>query len=198
MGRPREFDREEKLDRAMRLFWKRGYDGVSLQNLLDELEINNSSFYHAFESKEALFSEVLDYYFKKVGAFRVAPLFEEGKSARERLENYFGRLVQLNMSPKNPDGCLIASSAAIAPGTNPAVAKRITEVVRETKTRIENALVNVLTAGQQRREISPEIDAKSLAKLLVTIVFGLNLLARATKSRAEMEEVVRRAIEMCC
>ena len=197
MGRPREFDRDETIARAMRLFWKKGYEGVSLQNLLDELEIQNSSFYHAFQSKEALFDEVLNYYFHKIGAYRVAPLLE-GLAVRETLENYFERLIHLNMSAKHPGGCLIANCAILTSSSNPAVAEKVTEVVHATKTRLETAFYNLLKRGQESGEVRAEINLRAQARLMVMTVFGLNLLARAAKSRKELEEATEAAIQMIC
>jgi TetR/AcrR family transcriptional regulator, transcriptional repressor for nem operon len=197
MGRPREFDRDKTIERAMRLFWKKGYEGVSLQNLLDELEINNSSFYHAFQSKEALFDEVLDYYFHKVGAYRIAPLLE-GKPVRETLENYFERLIDVNFTSKLPGGCLIANSVVLASSSNPTIATKVSKAVQATTTRMETAFFNLLKRGRETGEVTKEFDLQAHARFMVTVIFGLNLLTRASKSREELKELTQMAIQMCC
>ena len=181
----------------MRLFWKKGYEGVSLQNLLDDLEINNSSFYHAFQSKEALFDEVLSYYFHKVGAYRVAPL-QEDKPVRETLQNYFDRLIEVNFSSKLPGGCLIANSVVLASSSNPTIAAKVSEAVLATTNRLETLFYDLLKRGRESGEVSKEFDLRAHARLMVTVVFGLNLLTRASKSREELKEATQMAIQMCC
>src|ERR1700733_11591921 len=83
-GRPREFDRSRALDKAMRLFWSRGYDAVSMADLRAELGVTQASLYAAFGSKEQLFQEAVELYRQTAGFSTTAALAAEG-SAREAI-----------------------------------------------------------------------------------------------------------------
>jgi TetR/AcrR family transcriptional repressor of nem operon len=195
MGRPREFDRDQAVQIAMQLFWKKGFEKVSLKNLLEEMGISNSSFYHAFRNKEDLFEEALNYYFHKIGAMRTAPL-QEGKSVKESLRNYFDRLIQINLDPKLPGGCLIANSTQLVASKNPRISTKTMNKIQASLDRLEFAFYTVFKEGQDRGEVRPDLDARLQSRLFVSIVFGLNIIARVFKDRKQMEDVAHAAIQL--
>jgi TetR/AcrR family transcriptional repressor of nem operon len=179
----------------MRLFWRNGFEAVSIQDLLDELKITNSSFYHAFESKEALFDEVLKFYYQKIGAMRIAPLLEDS-SPTLCLRNYFDRLIELNLNPKSPGGCLIANSAQLLDNQAPKISRKLSKTVQASLDRMENALYELLKRGKEEKEFRANLDARSTARLFVSIVYGLNVIARTFHDRKQLEDVAQAAIQL--
>src|ERR1700728_2699760 len=83
-GRPREFDRGQALERAMRLFWSRGYDAISMADLRAELGITQASLYAAFGSKEQLFRDAVDLY-RQTAGFSTTDALAKGVIAREAI-----------------------------------------------------------------------------------------------------------------
>src|ERR1700743_3522276 len=103
-GRPREFDLDQALERALDLFWRRGYEGTSMSDLTDALGITRASLYAAFGSKEGLFQRVMDRYEARSGAYRAAA--EVAPTALEAVRLLVTGPVDLHGDKKNPPGCL--------------------------------------------------------------------------------------------
>src|ERR1051325_3475900 len=103
-GRPRQFDTEKALDRALTVFWQKGYEGASLLDLTRAMGINRPSLYAAFGNKEALFRKALDRYAEGQAAYIRAAL--EAPTARAVAERLLHGTVELLTDPRNPRGCL--------------------------------------------------------------------------------------------
>src|SRR5271156_3918908 len=104
-GRPRNFCTETVLDRAMEVFWRKGYEGASLSDLTEAMGINRPSLYAAFGDKEALFRKVLDRYEEGPAAYVYEALKE--RTARAVAESLLRRAAKGSIDPRNPRGCLM-------------------------------------------------------------------------------------------
>src|SRR5215204_6288141 len=104
-GRPREFDIDEALDRALEVFWRRGYEGASLPELTEAMGINRPSLYAAFGNKEALFRKAIDRYVDRTAA----PVREALREpmARGVVERLLCASVDLITDPGHPRGCFL-------------------------------------------------------------------------------------------
>jgi len=193
-GRPREFDREVALEAAMQLFWEKGYDRTSLQDLLDALEISNSSFYQAFKSKEDLFEEVLSYYFSFVGKPRLA-ILREGKSVPTTLNKYFNHLIDASLEQNGPTGCLIVNTAVSLKPQDQRIARRIQEVVTASYERLENTLLDLLLKGKERDELRPDLDLRTAARMLAAVAYGLHVMTKGLQDVEVLRDVAAGAIE---
>src|SRR5271154_20593 len=105
-GRPREFDREQGLQKAMQLFWSLGYDSTSMADLRAGLGIAQASLYAAFGSKEQLFREAVDRYRRTTG-FSTTRALESGATAREAIHEMLQAAVDAFSAPGAPGGCLL-------------------------------------------------------------------------------------------
>src|SRR3984957_2651155 len=103
MGRPRSFDIDRALDRALLVFWRKGYEGASLSDLTKAVGINRPSLYAAFGDKEALFRKALDRYLKGPAAYTQEALREP--TARAVVERLLLGAADLNAAPRHPGGC---------------------------------------------------------------------------------------------
>ncbi len=108
-GRPREFDIDEALDAALKVFWRKGYEGASLSDLTESMGINRPSLYAAFGDKEQLFRRVLARYVEGPVGY-VSKALEE-PTARRVAEGLLSRAVDLVTDSQNPHGCLLVQVA---------------------------------------------------------------------------------------
>src|SRR6202030_34735 len=109
MGRPRSFDLDEALERALQVFWRKGYEGASLSDLTKAVGVNRPSLYAAFGDKEALFRKALDRYLNGPAAYTQEALKEPTVCAV--VDRLLRGAVDLNTSPRNPGGCLTVQGA---------------------------------------------------------------------------------------
>src|ERR1700730_63736 len=114
LGRPRAFDPDVALDRAMHVFWAKGYEGASLSNLTRAMRINRPSLYAAFGNKEQLFGRVLDRYMNGPLAFFQKAL--AARKARDVIEQIFFGVADMAGDPRAPAGCLVVQGAPAGGG----------------------------------------------------------------------------------
>ncbi len=103
-GRPREFDMDQAIERALELFWRRGYEGTSMSDLTEALGITRASLYAAFGNKEGLFQRVMDRYEARSGAYRADA--ERAPTSLETVRLLLTGPVDLHGDKRNPPGCL--------------------------------------------------------------------------------------------
>src|SRR4030081_1680148 len=108
-GRPRSFDTEKALDRALQVFWRKGYEGTSLPDLTEAMGINRPSLYAAFGNKEGLFRKALDRYAERSGGLMCEAMKEP--SARAAAERLLRATADALTDPRNPRGCLAVQAA---------------------------------------------------------------------------------------
>jgi AcrR family transcriptional regulator len=186
-GRPRAFDREAALDKAMRLFWLKGYESTAISDLTAELGIGAPSLYAAFGPKEALYVEALGHYRVNFEAF-VWDNFKAAATARQAVEALLmdsaaaltGSLVEM------PTGCMVTLSVI-----DGQVHRELGELVRSARAvtleRLEARLVRAIAEG----ELPAALDVRALARFAQTVQNGMSLLARDGVCRAELEDVAR-------
>ncbi len=186
-GRPREFDLNRALERAMQLFWRQGYDGTSLNDLTRELGVTRPSLYAAFESKETLFLKALDLYEARAG-YREAALTAPTASAYARalLEG----AADLHGDKKNPPGCLgVQGALACAPESD---AIR-TELIRRRKIG-ESIIRERLKRFKAEGDLPPEADPGDLARYLSIVIYGITVQAAGGATRKELRSAAELAL----
>lgn len=181
-GRPRGFDRDAALDRAIRLFWRKGYEATSVRDLSDELGIGQPSLYNAFGGKRALFDEALDVYERKYGEFIDAALNEEPTAAlamRRILTEAPARYTRRGL----PRGCLVTSGDA---GTDDADVRAAMSRIREhNTTRLRHKIEADIAAGS----LPHDTNATGLAGYVMSVLNGLVQRARDGATRRELESI---------
>jgi AcrR family transcriptional regulator len=187
-GRPREFDVDQALGRALAVFWRKGYEGSTLPDLTRAMGINRPSLYAAFGSKEGLFRRVLDRYAEGPTAYVREALNEP--TARAVAERLLGGTVDLVTDRRNPRGCLLVQGAlacgeAAEPVRRELISRRLAgeAAIRE---RFERALAEGdLPAGSHPAD---------LARYLVAIIHGIAVQAAGGASRAQLRRVAALAL----
>ncbi len=190
MARPREFDVDEALDRATEVFWTRGYEATSVQDLVDALGVNRASLYATFGDKAQLFSAVIDRYRENVNTLIEGALAPPTKGAAA-VRAWFMALIRMGTRPEGPRGCLLIG-ALYSCGTGPdALRDQVLAGVRASTDRLQAALA-------RDPEIAAREDVRALARFFAAQGHGLAVLARAGVRRQELEaaaEVALRVVE---
>lgn len=175
-GGPRTFDRDQAVATAMRLFWRHGYEGVSLNDLTAAIGIAPPSLYAAFGSKAGLYREALDRY---SGLPRALSNLGETASLLETVETLLKRAVDAVTDPDEERGCMISSGMIQCGEDHADLARELVE--RRSMMRDTIAL-----------KLEPWLDRKPAAHLshyLVTVLQGLSVQARDGASRQDLKQV---------
>lgn len=188
-GRPRSFDREQALTRAMELFWAKGYEATSMAELTAAMGIASPSLYAAFGSKEALFREAIELYARTEGgelweAVAAAP------TAYAAVERFLMGTAQIFTRPDRPCGCFIVLSALHAGETSATVRDELVRLRAET---VED-LAALLARGIETGEVPATADLRSIAAYFVTVQQGMSIQARDGASREQLEAIARAAL----
>jgi TetR/AcrR family transcriptional repressor of nem operon len=187
MARPRAFDEGIALDAATRRFWADGFAATSVRDLGDAMGIGQASVYNAFGDKRALFTKCLDRYLDMNMRARIARL-EKSLPPRQAIEAFLGEIVERSLESRL--GCLLANAALeVAPHD-----AEIAAVVAERMGELEAFFRRCVLAGQTDGSISRDADPTDAARLLLTTVMGLRLLARGFPDRSVLEGAARQAL----
>jgi len=167
VGRPRAFDPDVALDRAMHVFWAKGYEGASLSDLTRAMRINRPSLYAAFGNKEQLFRKVLDRYMN-------GPLAYFGKAlaapkARDVIEQIFFGAAKMAGNPRNPAGCLVVQGALACGDAARSVRKEIAALRTEAKA----ALRRRFQRAKREGDLPPNADPAELSSYVMTVLHGM-------------------------
>jgi TetR/AcrR family transcriptional repressor of nem operon len=187
--RPREFDEGVALESAMQRFWADGFAGTSVRDLGDAMGLGQASVYNAFGDKRALFTQCLDHYLDANMRARITRV-ENSLPPRQAIETFMMEIVERSLESRL--GCMLANAAMEVAPHDPAMA----EVVAERMGELEAFFRRCVIAGQHDGCISPEVDPADTARLLLTTVMGLRVLARGFPDQAVLEGAARQALSV--
>ena len=172
-GRPRQFDRDLALAKARDVFWTRGYEGVSMADLVETLGLASARVYAAFGSKEALFREAVALYDAGEGGFATRAL-EEEPTARAAIARILREAVEIYTRQGHPAGCMIVSAATNCASENQGIREWLSELRRRRTASLVARLEQAVADG----ELAPETDAQALSDYFATVLHGLSVQAR--------------------
>lgn len=188
-GRPREFDRQAALEKAMQLFWALGYEATSMAHLRAALGITQASLYAAFGSKEQLFREAVDLYRRTANSGTVRAL-ESGRTAHEAVQSMLQAAVEALTAPGTPGGCLIVLGATNCAPENKAVQEYLSSVRRQ----IGAAILARLRKGQREGDLAKSAPISVLASYYATVLHGLALQSRDKVPRKALTHIAQIAM----
>ena len=190
MARPRAFDIDAAIDRALLLFWQKGYEGTTLGDLTAAMEINRPSLYAAFGNKEGLFQRVLERYLSGPGAGATAAL--QDASAREAVRRLMRFYADAAVHAERPRGCLLVQGA-LACGDE---SQSIRAALAEKRHLGEVALVTRLERAKREGELPADARPADLARYVWTICNGLAVQAAGGATCEQMRRVVQLAMRV--
>lgn len=189
MARPKTFDEADVLDRAADLFWDRGYEAVSVQDLVDHLGLSRSSLYDTFGDKHQLYLAALDRY-RHAATDPLQTLIDELGSPRQAIETYLRQIAQ--DAAQDIRGCFVTNATAERAAHDQETGRRAADSLRLLITRFEGALRQAQDAG----EVAPTRDARAIGRLLATTVYGLRVTSRIRPDAELFDDVAREALRV--
>ena len=191
MARPREFDEATVLDAAIQCFWKKGFEATSMRDLIDCMGITGASLYNAFGDKRALYCKALTHYLENSFGERVMRL-ESTLAPRQAVEMFFVEIIDRSMDDAQRRGCMMVNSALEAAPHDPDAQA----IVDDFLARAEHFFLRCVEAGQRDGTISCSQPAEDLSRLLLGVLLGIRVLARAKPQRVLLESVLRPALAL--
>lgn len=188
-GRPRSFDKQHALARAMEVFWEKGYEGTSMADLTSVMEITAPSIYAAFGNKEDLFREALALYVSTEGAELLRPVLA-APSAYEAIQSLLMESARIYTRKNRPTGCLVVMSAL----QGGAAVDTVRGELATKRMRNVDDLAKLLSRGVKTGEIPATADLKAMARFYVTVQEGMSIQARDGASRQALESVAHSAL----
>jgi TetR/AcrR family transcriptional repressor of nem operon len=178
-GRPRGFDTEIAVERAMTVFWSRGYHGTALPDLLSATRLSRGSLYAAFGGKHALFLRALDRYIADALA-RIDVELGPRHAPVDGLRTFLAGYVERTSGVSGRRGCLLVATAMELAGHDRDVERRIGRFFKAMETRLAGALARAKVAG----ELAAGVEPASAARILVCFVEGLRVVGKTGPARA--------------
>jgi AcrR family transcriptional regulator len=188
IGRPRAFDADQALDRALQVFWRKGYEGATLCDLTKAMGINPPSLYAAFGNKEGLFRKALDRYWRLRTAFYDDAL--AAPTARRVAEKLLLGTAKFLGDPCHPKGCLTVHGA-LATGEETDCIRQELEKRRATN---QAAIRERLKRAKREGDLPANADPAALARFLATVMEGMAVQAAGGATRKDLERVAATAL----
>ena len=184
MGRAREFDADEGLDRAMTVFWRKGYEATSLSDLTDAMGINRPSLYAAYGNKEELFRKALERYGEGPSSYERDALAQP--TARAVAEGLLRGAADVQTDPATPAGCLAVLGTTYCAEESSPTGKTLIAFRLAGHATIRERFERARAEG----DLPADADPKALTQYIGTVVCGMAVLAASGATRKELERVI--------
>ncbi len=184
MARPREFDEDEALAKAMQLFWKKGYQNTTLDDLLEAMGIQRGSFYNTFGNKRATYMRAIDRYVDFMfngGPYTQAAQLEPGLGA---LTTLFDSYIDSVTGDAEPRGCFFAHVSKEHRGHD----EHIQQTVVIGIERMRSVLQRSVEAAQRDGDLPPDAAPKDLALLFMSVAWGIHVMAEAGVPKEDLKK----------
>jgi AcrR family transcriptional regulator len=189
MGRPRGFDRDHALQIALQLFWRHGYEGVSIADLTQAIGIAPPSLYAAFGSKAELYREVIELYQRRPTGGAIATFQQDGPIA-ERLRDLLLHAVRAATDPAYPKGCMLTAGLLYCGAEHSDLADTVSHLRRARSSAITDRLQRAIDHG----ELPQQPSAAAMARYVSAVMQGISIQARDGATADELNEIVDLAL----
>ncbi len=189
MARPKEFDPTQVLDKAVELWWYKGYEGTSVQDLTHHLGIGRGSLYDTYGDKHSLYLAALDRY-SELQKAQFAILLEQSASIREFLAQAFEQLIAAARTDPQCRGCFITNATTEMAGLDPDVAQR----VAANRDQLIAVFATALAQAQQHGEIAARHQPEALAAFFFSVFQGLQVLLKTRPPQQMLDDIVAVAL----
>ena len=185
MARTKDFDESEVLEKAIKLFWQKGYNGTSMQDLVDGLGISRSSIYDTFGDKHQLYLKALCTYRQNAIAVR-DQILNASVPAKAAIRQLMDLTIDQMIRDKQHKGCFLVNSAV----ENAPHDKENNAIVCQNDRQVENAFYEVIKRGQTNGEIAGKQDPRALARFLFNNIVGIQVTAKSATDKAAFDDIV--------
>jgi TetR/AcrR family transcriptional regulator, copper-responsive repressor len=188
-GRPRQFDREAALDTAMRLFWRRGFEAVSVLDLSGAIGINPPSLYAAFGDKKQLFRQTVRHYQGGPGGFS-GPALSEKLTARGAVESLLQAAADAYTDPACPPGCMVTHAGVNCTAQSDDIATELAEI----RNSLQAAIARRIAEGQREGDVPGSVNPADLGAYFSAVLQGMSTHARDGADAATVRFIARQAM----
>ncbi|WP_016834784.1 TetR/AcrR family transcriptional regulator [Herbaspirillum lusitanum] len=190
-GRPREFDIDAALDKAIVVFTEKGYYGASVSDLGTALGLTAGSIYKAFDDKRAVFIAALERYIA-LRTERLRQALESARTGRERVRTLLALYAASSYDDDGRRGCLIVSSAVELAISDPEIAGRVAQSLDVH----EKRLALFIRQGQEDGSVPAHVEAAATARLLLCVMQGMRVIGKTGRSKKEMNGLIDKAMKV--
>lgn len=185
MARPREFDYDHVLDKAVEAFWHKGYEATSIQDLVDATGLHRGSLYGAFGSKQELFLTVLDRY-NSVVVRRLLELLDHEAGSKEGIRLFFATVIEHILTAGPLRGCLVTNSAVERGLTCGETTAKVSACLE----RLELGFLRALEKLQATGDLRSNVDQRALARNLTGLLQGLLVVGKVRPEADVLNDIV--------
>ena len=191
MSRPKEFIPDEAIEKAMQVFWHKGYEATSMEDLLTAMDLNRGSLYDTFGDKRQLFLKVIDRYCHGFVGEKFALLDQPGP-ALPTLRLFIRGMIEGGLADPQRRGCLIANTVMeLSPHE-----KEVASTLRRVLKMVEDTFFNVLARAKQQGELKGEKDPRTLARFLATMMQGTIVMIKAGSTADVVKQTTETAFSI--
>jgi len=185
MARTKDFDEDEVLQKAMNLFWHKGYNGTSMQDLVDGLGISRSSMYDTFGDKHSLFIRALENY-KQIATTEMKAIVDNAPTAKVAIRRMFELTVTELLSDNQHKGCfLVNAGVEMAPHDT-----EVNKMLCDNDRQLEKYFNEAIKKGQDSGEISNEQSSHALAQFILNSIKGMRVTAKSAADKKVFRDIV--------
>ena len=186
MARTKDFDENEVLCKAIQIFWHKGYNGTSMQDLVDGLGISRSSLYDTYTDKHTLFVKALESY-QDTGAGKIQEIINNSGSAKATIKQLLEFVINELLGDKQHKGCfMVNAEVEVAPHD-----AEINDLVCKNDQQMEDAFYLVIKKGQDSGDIKKNQDARALSRFIFNTVKGIRVTAKSTSDRTVFDDIIK-------
>lgn len=182
MARPREFDQDDVLDKVVEVFWSRGFEATSIQDLEGATGLKRGSLYNAFGDKATLFREAFDHYLKN-SAVRRALAAHTGSSGKEAINAVLDAVVAEGATDSK--GCLITNTATELAGRDTEVAAFVGQAVQDLQDKFDE----LCRRAQNDGDLTRGADPRALARFLAGVVQGMRVMSKVDQDGVALRDI---------
>ena len=185
MARTKDFDESEVLAKAIKLFWQKGYNGTSMQDLVDGLGISRSSIYDTFGDKHQLYLRALESY-KQEETVKRDQVLHGSLPAREAIRQLMDLTILEMIRDKQHKGCFLINSAVEVGSQD----KDTNAIICQNERQLEADFYEVIKSGQSKGEISRKHDPRALSRFLLNTIVGLRVTGKSATDKAVFADII--------
>ncbi|MCX8279280.1 TetR/AcrR family transcriptional regulator [Phyllobacterium sp. 0TCS1.6C] len=185
MARPREFNEEQVLIKAVEQFWEHGYEATSIRDLATAMGLTTASVYNAFGDKRAVYRRALDVYVERSFVDRIGRF--ERRPPRAAIGAFFEEIIDRSLEDAKRKGCMLVNSALEVAPHDPEFQRAVAGVLVQ----VETFFRRCIEAGQANNTISQDQSADDLARTLLGTLLGIRVLARTRPERELLEGLIK-------